>query len=103
MAANVQHTSGPWKANSGATVYVAGDEWETLSSGRTIRKRVAHALGNSIPEVEANARLIAAAPELLAALEMVERRWESTEYHSPTREEMEQVAAAIVKARGYIA
>lgn len=44
----------------------------------------------------ANARLIAAAPEMLAALEMVMRRGRIDD----SEEAMNQVAAAIAKAKG---
>lgn len=66
-----QHTPGPWKCDGGAGV-VACEMQETLRSGRTVARRVACAKGLTIEEVEANARLIAAAPDMLAALRMAE-------------------------------
>ena len=61
----MKHTPGPWRINTrlsrnGAPV-ISGD-------GRDIAKALYH-MGSEDPEVDANARLIAAAPELLAALE----------------------------------
>lgn len=57
-----QHTPGPWKLISG--VMVAAD-------GRTL----AASSGRPEAETEANMRLIAAAPELLAAARLVAQRW----------------------------
>ena len=52
------HTPGPWSVSKGSAYYVCCDgSW------------IASAMGIRGPEGEANARLIAAAPELLAALE----------------------------------
>lgn len=65
------HTPGPWKLTGGGGVS-ACMESETLKSGRRVSRRVACATGVSIPEVEANARLIASAPNMLAALQGAE-------------------------------
>lgn len=62
-----QHTPGPWKNDAGAGV-VSLSQTEILKSGRRVAKRVAIAKGETVEEVIDNARLIAAAPELLAAL-----------------------------------
>lgn len=62
------HTPGPWKNDAGAGI-VATMERETLKSGRVVARRVACAKGLTIDEVRANARLIAAAPKLAAALQ----------------------------------
>lgn len=68
-----QHTPGPWAA-TGQDI-VAEHLRETLSSGREVRLRIANAkdAGGALDleTVKANARLIAAAPELLAALKNV--------------------------------
>ena len=58
-----QHTTGPWRLSS-------GDETEIFSGARPVAR--AHCGGLTsvkLPEAEANARLIAAAPEMLAALQ----------------------------------
>ena len=58
-----QHTTGPWRLSS-------GDETEIFSGAKPVAR--AHCGGLTsvkLPEAEANARLIAAAPELLAALQ----------------------------------
>ena len=68
-----QHTPGPWKAE---TFVVMGAE-DHPKSGYTIKAGddaiadLYHGCGWTKAEVKANARLIAAAPELLAALEAV--------------------------------
>ena len=126
-----QHTPGPWNLHAhydGSPLVVTGDTGESwIHWSRRIAKgdmligdieattaprpgfpRVTNPL-----EMEANARLIAAAPEMLAALErMVERieyysaipeeqrpfieQWEYTEGSS----DMQQARAAIRKAKG---
>jgi len=58
-----QHTPGPWRLSS-------GDETEIFSGAKPVAR--AHCGGLTsvkLPEAEANARLIAAAPEMLAALQ----------------------------------
>lgn len=65
-----QHTQGPWKVKGWNNLSVmalddAGDEWTiVLMAGGTDTGR-----GAQLLEMQANARLIAAAPELLVALE----------------------------------
>ena len=57
------YTTGPWRLSS-------GDETEIFSGARPVAR--AHCGGLTsvkLPEAEANARLIAAAPELLAVLQ----------------------------------
>lgn len=62
--AELKHTPGPWEHQHCHTAIVTGNQ--TLA-------RVYHGEGRSFNESKANARLIAAAPELLEALiEMVE-------------------------------
>lgn len=60
MSKNVKHTPGPWKA-SGTSVYA--------ETGREIIFGAYNMWLGEIEERKANARLIAAAPELLEALE----------------------------------
>lgn len=59
------HTEGPWKVN-GKPGYEAP---EIRAAGRRIA-RVLYHLGSEDNEVDANAALIAAAPDLLAACEL---------------------------------
>ena len=57
------HTKGPWNI---------GPHQKIISSGWSIRinddSAIAYVLGEKNPELQANARLIAAAPEMFAAL-----------------------------------
>ena len=64
--AAAQHTPGPWA--------VEDNPWGGTPHVRTDRRRLLRMLAENnqqIAEAEANARLIAAAPDLLAALEAV--------------------------------
>lgn len=86
------HTPGPWRASAG-TGYVA------IMAGPTIDRQLAITMTCN-PEGCANARLIAAAPDLLAALERLEagvRLWIS---RGVSDEDMAAARAAIAKARG---
>lgn len=67
---NAKHTPGPWRVTGAMTKYVEArirDGWvqEVAAVGPTEKD---HGYG---PQQEANARLIAAAPDLLEALESV--------------------------------
>jgi len=78
-----KHTPGPWKA-VGTRVY-----FPNLQGGFDIR---------NCPNPEANARLIAAAPELLEALKRAVRQNEHDMVM--TGEECRQCRAVIAKAEG---
>ena len=58
------HTPGPWKVE-----YSEGDEWEVLAGANL---PIAYISGWAGRSIEANARLIAAAPDLLVALKRLE-------------------------------
>lgn len=94
------HTPGPWRLN-------AGNEIEIMDTSRAVARAVCGGLsGIRLREAEANARIIAAAPDLLEALQ-----WALDELNGRTRYD-EDVAeqqvencyrlaeAAIAKARG---
>ena len=107
-----KHTPGPWELD-GLTVYKLTDEPKhkqanvfcarvdagyTLTNGRT-----------SFQECQANARLIAAAPELLEAAQMVIAWYEAEDDHSKAdfyermqmcRDSESALRAAIAKATG---
>lgn len=86
------HTPGPWQV---------GDTWAGVT--RFVERLgqqpgyVAEARGSSPEERDANARLIAAAPELLAALEVVRR---SAAWSNLSLETQSLICAAIAKAEG---
>lgn len=87
------HTPGPWKAE-----YSEGDEWDVLA-GESLP--IAYISGWACSSVEANARLIAAAPDLLAALKaarvFVAQR---AGYSDVADQTLVDVDAAIAKAEG---
>lgn len=91
-----QHTPGPWfydgQNSCGAhVIHVAQGE-------------IAEAFGDSWSDegqqAEANAHLIAAAPEMLAALEEAYRILLEDEGYQPYNPKVKQIAAAIAKANG---
>ena len=109
------HTSGPWCIHRGylnaPTMKITGDDGESwefththIGSGDTIIAQVQHQTKDSgwphvhdVEEMWANARLIAAAPEILDALkgllEVVEENYDN-------RHEVEAALHAISKAEG---
>lgn len=82
------HTPGPWSIND----QNPDDEEIEAPSGP-----VAIALGR---EAEANARLIAAAPDLLAALEECLLNSDIHGKYGPPARSLEKARAAIAKAKG---
>jgi hypothetical protein len=105
---HAEHTAGPWKKHD---TYIhdgslAGGLIAQVYDCGAVNKVCAAAAENiSIKEAQANARLIAAAPDLLAALEtslkfaeFAEKNWaDQSGTACAFRKEMEQ---AIAKARG---
>jgi len=99
------HTPGPWIAegwcsgkspDAGCGVVASHDERKISNPSRGIVAWATRHVGQTSIEVEANARLIAAAPDLLAALEAVMDEWR--EGYGLRCEK--QVRAAIAKATG---
>lgn len=88
----MKYTPGPWQADPTKSFYVFGEqEPESFNT----RPFVANA------STEANARLIAAAPELLAVLERLLRCLSWIQHPTGlTLDAMEQARAAIAKAKG---
>jgi hypothetical protein len=84
------HTPGPW---------TVGPHQRIISSGWSIRinddSAIAYALGEKNPELQANARLIAAAPDLLQVLQDVLTIFAEEYPGSPC---FERARAAITKA-----
>ncbi len=104
------HTPGPWRprdyASKEGAIWIdcaARDERGRSVAG-TIGAAYATGTGSSDPAVQqANARLIAAAPELLAALEGALRFMETVERGMPADQHMPEAhaaRAAIAKAKG---
>lgn len=95
-----KHTRGPWEASNGevTTQQVEGRSFRRIAAVQD------YGLGCE-PEVdEANARLIAAAPELFAALQQATARLEfairHNDFNVKDNEAIEQARAAIAKATG---
>lgn len=93
----MSHTPGPWTYDDES---VTGSVWSgnAPSGAWPTGVCVASVLGDSA-ESEANARLIAAAPELLEALEEC-LEWIRQNGRPPTSELRQRVENAIAKARG---
>lgn len=105
---NNPHTPGPWtfgmdigSTPSRVTFRIGGERQTSLSSERGITCSNSNVL-MSVAEAEANARLISAAPELLAALQgMFNMNLDAIELGEPFDEKLwEQAEQAIVKATG---
>ncbi len=93
MAMGNKHTNGPWKVSlTDDTVVVDANGAEVAAIDGDYNHP------DTWPVMEANARLIAAAPDLLAALEAImSERW----YPAGRSEHVSDMArAAIAKARG---
>lgn len=93
------HTPGPWKIDP---VFIAQTMTTSLHFGeyRFPYQRTAEGLSRTYPreEAEANARLIAAAPDLLRALELIVEWSEDPDVISGTLD-LRAARAAILRAR----
>lgn len=90
-----KHTPGPWKNEEGYRWLNARSDDRVIADMRIVG-------GVIEDEVKANARLIAAAPDLLEALESVADIWANAKPgdQSPFGITARRIAAAIAKARG---
>ncbi len=99
------HTPGPWEIVSRfvGPLYIVADVSTAID--KSGKMEIAHVGADTFATAQANARLIAAAPELLDALELA--RWfvenfptnalpDDKDFVTP----IEKVSAAIAKARG---
>lgn len=100
-----EHTPGPWSARlrHGQSIRIGdtdfdGDVWQIDAPDWMYMAAVATSCGTNDEGSEANARLIAAAPELLAACREFVRKVEAGAARS-TRS-YQQMTAAIAKAEG---
>jgi hypothetical protein len=97
----VSHTPGPWMEGMGGGI-IGREDYEYakkhgVNLGGSSKYRVAEVYGLTWERVQANASLIAAAPDMLAALEYVcEAEWDGV-YEAPW---ITQAMAAIKKAKG---
>lgn len=99
MTSTTQHTPGPWYIKRIGNEINAGS-WEILCQLDDSFVAQLYRI-NKIPhkEVKANARLIAAAPELLKALNMIVNT-ENQDYITTVRTMREIAKQAIAKAEG---
>jgi hypothetical protein len=82
-----KHTPGPWLAD-GASVYEERDDFSVICNFWS----------SSLPEWEDNARLIAAAPDLLEALKMADAALRGANMNMAVMQR--KIEAAIAKAKG---
>ena len=108
MTANSQHTPGPWRVVQRGPIVSIIDAQEDAPNGGDHPIGDIFALYRGLPRTKetvlANARLIAAAPDLLEALEDILFQSEQPIWHavggSVDEATMEDLRAAIAKARG---
>ena len=93
---STQHTPGPWAVGSKSGHIETANAWRM--SIAICYNKDSKADGVSKEEFEANARLIAAAPELLEALNTWLKQYSAEEYEDCP--EVVQTRAAIAKATG---
>jgi len=79
MTTNVKHTPGPWKTDSNT---ITGQYTLVFDRAGDLVAHTAHGMDPADidvygPECEANARLIAAAPDLLAACQELVALWQA--------------------------
>ncbi len=87
----MSHTPGPWERIPSWPPRIMAPDGVAITDVFT---------GRQNHENEANASLIAAAPDLLAACEAAMKLWDRHETIAPTQGEADLVRAAIAKAKG---
>lgn len=100
MSAKAMHTPGPWRVDMAEvtardTVGIDGPGWKSFAE---VYVRVG---GRSSPEGEANAKLIAAAPDLLEALQAIADHYAGDD--GLDRAMKEGIDAEIISARAALA
>jgi len=97
----MSHTPGPWSVSPGLNPGLEGDggKKSIVIFGDVAGDEECGVLGNTPEQQQANARLIAAAPELLAAVQAAECF--ISEFSGPKTDKLKgTIAAAIAKATG---
>ena len=106
MTAPTKFTSGPWKATRSDPSQGADVWWITgiFSERGNSEKDIATVCGGLAPSAEANAQLIAAAPDLHRALSAAQAALKSYEYGNASPELAAEIGAfadrALAKAEG---
>ncbi|WP_404927116.1 hypothetical protein [Mesorhizobium sp. ORM16] len=99
-----KHTPGPWRIDAGyeGLVIIGKPAWKR--SGEWCIATLDDLLGDHDDEAQANARLIAAAPDMLAALQAIVAKFDPAALvekdlpHSDLADEMQAAFAAISRA-----
>ena len=109
MRKNAKHTAGPWHARGDgfARTWLDGSKHFNPAISTTQENKapmLAEVFDRGLPqECAANARLIAAAPELLAALialhDAAEMQWDFRQAGTPEYKAVQTARAAIAKAK----
>jgi hypothetical protein len=100
-----QYTPGPWSIDWDARAAgypINAAQPKRIGTNRICSTRPVDRSTESYTEAEANARLIAAAPDLLAALQWCVKCWETGAWQNEDGEspDISQVESAIAKATG---
>lgn len=95
-----KHTPGPWSIKVGPSEYAIGTKYGIICD-----MRLPNEYGVPITEIDANADLISAAPELLAAAEAIIANWPAYWIILPSwppeyKQRLDALKAAISKAKG---
>lgn len=94
---NAKHTPGPWQSTKCKAVVKSADYWAIIEEGDESAAWAIAEIDCDREAAEANAKLIAAAPELLAACEAAFSDYQSDTFQQPTEA---LLRAAIAKAKG---
>ncbi len=100
-AMTAKHTPGPWVASKSTTkASNFADHVAHVSAGPKVIARVNGGVTEERTIALANAALLAAAPDLLAALETLVRRCEASDLQHADGFPIKEARTAIAKARG---
>lgn len=97
-----KHTPAPWLPPVETAVQFGFPRWDILAKDGDTVTYVARAMpvGNSKKERQANAHLIAAAPELLLRLEKSLELWYTMPKSDAVKHQIKEIEKEIVKAKG---
>jgi hypothetical protein len=101
---STQHTPGPWKVKAHSTAVLAGRK--QICSNVNSASNLPVNMRDDLEIAHANARLIAAAPDLLGALQQIKQRLDTCHLHIMNGHEVfdsfyvEMIDKAIAKATG---
>jgi hypothetical protein len=98
---NAKHTPGPWSVHGDSHTLIGADDGKMMLAS-AFHKHAVCEWQRTQAEAQANARLIAAAPELLAALQLAWKYYNDPTYQDDLTEIAfaDDVVAALEKATG---